>query len=197
MSAVIPPNPDLLQQMVDAVELVRQRLLRASAALRAAGVPYAVVGGNAVAAWVAMVDRGAVRNTQDVDILLRRADFEAAKAALVGAGFVYRHAAKLDLFLDGSDASPREAVHVVFANEFVRDGEPAANPDVSESQDMGSFQVLGLEALVKIKLTAYRRKDQVHVLDMLGVGLIDASWVKRLPPVLGARLQVLIDSPDA
>lgn len=144
-----------------------------------------------------MVDRGAVRNTQDVGIPLRRTDFEAAKAAIVGAGFVYRHAAKLDLFLDGSDASPREAVHVVFANEFVRDGELAANPDVSESQDMGSFQVIGLEALVKIKLTAYRRKDQVHVLDMLGVGMIDASWVKRLPPALGARLQELIDWPDA
>src|SRR5882762_3148452 len=111
--------------MVDAVELVRQRLLKASAALRGAGIAYAVVGGNAVAAWVATVDEAAVRNTQDVDILIRRADFPAAVAALNAAGFVHRHAAGLDLFLDGPAGNPRQAVHVIFASEFVRKGEPA------------------------------------------------------------------------
>ena len=54
--------------MERAVEKVRQRLLRAASALEQAGVPYAVVGGNAVAAWVSRVDEAAVRNTQDVDI---------------------------------------------------------------------------------------------------------------------------------
>ncbi len=33
---------------------------------------YAVAGGNAVAAWVSRVDEAAVRNTQDVDLLLVR-----------------------------------------------------------------------------------------------------------------------------
>lgn len=182
--------------MVDAVELVRQRLVRAAAAMKAANVPYAVVGGNAVAAWVATVDRAAVRNTQDVDVMIRRADFDSARAALEAAGFVYRQAAGLSLFLDGAKASPREAVHLVFAGEVVKPGEPAANPDVAESSDMGAFRVLNLEALVRIKLTAYRRKDQVHLLDMIGVGLIDQSWTKRLPPVLAERLQELLDSPE-
>ena len=45
--------------MIQAVEAVRERALRATAALAAAGVPYAVIGGNAVAAWVARVDRAA------------------------------------------------------------------------------------------------------------------------------------------
>jgi hypothetical protein len=57
--------------MVRAVEKVRERLRRATAALEGAGIPYAVVGGNAVASWVARVDEAAVRNTQDVDILLK------------------------------------------------------------------------------------------------------------------------------
>ncbi|MBX3316875.1 MAG: hypothetical protein KF902_08455 [Phycisphaeraceae bacterium] len=188
---------DLLQRMVDAVEHVRQRLLRASAALRGAGVDYAVVGGNAVAAWVATIDRAAVRNTQDVDVMIRRTDFDAAKAALERAGFVYRRAAGMDLFLDNAAASARDAVHIIFAGELVKPGEPAPNPDVSESTDMGAFQVLDLEALVRIKLTAFRRKDQVHLLDMLGVGLIDASWTNRLPAPLASRLQELVDSPDA
>jgi hypothetical protein len=61
-----------LERMVRAVEKVRDRLLRATAALEEAGVPYAVVEGNAVAAWVSRVDEAAVRNTQDVDIAIRR-----------------------------------------------------------------------------------------------------------------------------
>lgn len=182
--------------MVDAVAQVRQRLLRAAAALEHAGIPYAVAGDNAVAAWVATVDRAAVRNTQDVDILLRRDDMAAATLALESAGFVYRHAAGLDLFLDHQAASPRDAVHVVFASEIVRPGEPAANPDVTESVDGGSFRVLSLEGLVRIKLTAFRRKDQVHLMDLLSVGLIGPEWTKRLPAVLAARLQQLIDTPD-
>src|SRR5213595_2362149 len=76
------------ERMIRAVEKVRERLRRVVAALQAANVPYALVGGNAVAAWVSRVDETAVRNTQDVDILLRRTDLPSAKAALAKAGFV-------------------------------------------------------------------------------------------------------------
>src|SRR3954451_18863936 len=103
--------------MIRAVEKVRQRLLRAAAALEAAGVPYAIAGGNAVALWVSRVDEAAVRNTQDVDVLLRRSDLDAAKRALEAAGFVHRVVGKLDMFLDGPDAKARDSVHVIFANE--------------------------------------------------------------------------------
>jgi hypothetical protein len=41
----------LLDRMALAVERVRNRLLRAAAAFEAAGVPYSVANGNAVAAW--------------------------------------------------------------------------------------------------------------------------------------------------
>lgn len=195
MSASLPSSATLLQRMVDAVEQVRQRLLRASAALAAARIPYAVVGGNAVAAWVATIDQAAVRNTQDVDVLIRRADFAAARAALEAAGFIYRRAASLDLFLDDAAASPRQAVHLVFAGEIVKQGEPAPNPDVSESTDLGAFTVINLEALVRIKLTAFRDKDRTHLRDLIEIGLLDASWPARLPPVLGQRLQSLLDTP--
>ena len=72
-----------------AAEKVKERLRRATRALDQAGVPYAVVGGNAVAEWVARVDEDAVRNTRDVDILIRRPDFPAARACLEGVGFIY------------------------------------------------------------------------------------------------------------
>lgn len=189
-------NIDILQRMENAVIKVRQRLERAGAALRSAGVAHAVVGGNAVAAWVATVDEAAVRNTQDVDILVRRADFEAARAALESAGFSYRHVAGLDVFLDGPDAKARDGVHLVFAGERVRPGDAFALPEVTEFQMIGVQRIASLDALVRNKLAVFRRKDQVHVLDMIGVGLVDASWVARLPPELGTRLQQLLDTPD-
>jgi len=182
--------------MVNAVEKVRQRLLRAIAALQGAQVDYAVAGGNAVAAWVSSVDEDAVRNTHDVDILIRRSDFDAAKAALESAGFVYRHAAGMDVFLDGPTASPRTGIHLIFANEMVRPHEHAPNPDVSESAPAPDFRVLSLEALVRIKLTAYRDKDRTHLRDLIDVGLIDTTWPARFPPALGARLQALLDTPE-
>src|SRR5512134_1756989 len=103
------------ERMIRAVEKVRQRLRRAVAALEAARVPYAVAGGNAVAAWVSRVDEAAVRNTQDVDILVRRSDLEAITRAMQAAGFFYRHASGVDMFLDGPQAKARDAVHLVFA----------------------------------------------------------------------------------
>ena len=189
-------GPFSLERAVNAVEKVRQRLLKATAALNAAGVAYAVAGGNAVALWVSRVDEAAVRNTQDVDVLIRREDLAAARAALESAGLVYRHVASLDVFLDGPDAKPRDAVHIVFANEKVRPHEPLANPDVSESEDAGLFRVIDLEALVRIKLTAYRDKDRTHLRDLIEVGLIDADWLAKLPPILAERLGQLLDTPE-
>lgn len=175
---------------------VHERLRRATAALESAGVPYAVVGGNAVAVWVARVDEAAVRNTRDVDILLRRADLDDAKSALGKAGFIYRHVRGLDIFRDGPHAPVRESVHILFADERMRGDELVANPRMEESEPAEDFQILSLEALVRTKLNAWRLKDQVHLQDMLEVGLIDQSWVRRFPPELGTRLQHLIDTPE-
>lgn len=187
----------LWDRMVTAAEKVRDRLRRATAALEAAGVAYAVVGGNAVAAWVATVDPAATRNTQDVDLLLRRGDLDAAERALAPAGFVRANVDGVEMFLDGPAAGPRDAVHVVFAGESVRAANLVPAPDVTESTKPDHFRLVALDALVRMKLTAFRRKDQVHLLDMLEVGLIDATWPARFPADLAARLRSLIESPDA
>jgi len=182
--------------MIRAVERVRERLRRAVAALEAAGVRYALVGGNAVAAWVSRVDEAAVRNTQDVDILLRRADLPVAKTAMARSGFVYRHAASLDMFLDGPNARARDAVHLVFAGEKVRPDSLSATPDVTESEATESFRLVTLDALVRMKLTSFRDKDRTHLRDLIEVGLVDASWCVRLPSAMRARLQSILDNPE-
>lgn len=184
------------ERMIRAVQKVRERLLRAAAALDRAHLPYAVAGGNAVAAWVSRVDEAAVRNTQDVDLLLRRADLPAATRALQAAGFVHRHVASVDMFLDGSEAKPRDAVHIVFAGEKVRADYPAAAPDVDESEGTETFRLISLEALLRMKLTSFRDRDRTHVRDMIEVGLIDESWCARLPRVLAPRLRELLDDPN-
>jgi hypothetical protein len=42
-----------------------------------------------------------------------------------------------------------------------------------------------------------RDKDRTHLRDLIGVGLIDASWLPKLPPELAGRLKQILDTPDA
>ncbi len=194
---VVSFGQDVLDRMVLAVELVKQRLQRATSALESAGIKYAVIGGNAVAAWVAQVDPAAARNTVDVDLLVERSDFEKVKAALASAGFVHRHAAGIDMFLDGPKGKPREAVHVVFAGEKVRKEYVAPAPAINEVGRPQAFNVLSFDALVRMKLTSFRRKDQVHLQDMIDVGLLDYPYLDRLQPELAVRLKELLDHPES
>ncbi|HLJ09595.1 MAG TPA: hypothetical protein VKU82_00325 [Planctomycetaceae bacterium] len=182
--------------MAQAAEDVRARLARAAGALENAGVPYTIAGDNAVASWVGRKNRAAVRLTQNVDLIIRRVDFDAAAAALASAGFIHRRAAGVESFLDGPAAKARDALYILFAGERVRPNYEFPAAEVSESERTEEFRVLTLEALVRMKLTSYRRKDQVHLLDMMGVDLIDESWCRKLPPLLADRLKLLIDTRD-
>jgi hypothetical protein len=112
----------IIDRMVVAVEMVRERLLRAAKALEAAGVPYAVAGGNAVAAWVTTVDAAAAR-------------------------FVRRHVAGIEMFLDGPDAKARDAIRILVSGEKVKQDSIEPSPDVSASEDSTHFRVVSLEAL--------------------------------------------------
>ena len=196
MMAELVLQPISWERMIRAVEKVRERLNRAVQVLAEAGLDYAVIGGNAIAAWVSRVDESAIRNTQDVDILIRRSDLDAAKAALESAGFIYRHSSGIDMFLDGPGSKARDAVHIIFANEKVRSEYDEAAPDVTDSEPDKSFRVISLPAIVKMKLTSYRDKDRTHLRDLIDVGLVDQAWTNRLPEKLAARLQQLLDTPD-
>jgi hypothetical protein len=182
------------ERMIAAVEDVRERACRATAALKQAGIAHVVIGGNAVAAWVARVDKEAVRNTKDVDLLLRREDFPQAVEALQFVGFLHHNVNDIDVFIDGPEGSVRSGLHVVFAGEKVRARDLIPTPNVTESEPGPDFPVPTLDALVRMKLTAFRLKDKVHILDLLEVGLIDDSWRGRLPPELAGRLKEVIDS---
>ncbi|WP_339742339.1 hypothetical protein [uncultured Rubinisphaera sp.] len=184
------------ERMIGAVEKVRLRLQKTAAVLNEAHIAYALVDGNAVAAWVSRVDEAAVRNTRDVDILIRRTDLPSAITAMEAAGFVYRHAAGIDMFLDGPDAKARDAVHVVFANEKVRQEYVLPTPGVEEVELSNDVLVLTLESLVRMKLTSFRRKDQMHLIDFIDLEMVDETWPSRFQSPLSERLQELLDNPE-
>ncbi len=197
-------NPDMIEfrytgeqlyaRMERAVEKVNQRLRTTVQIVEAANIPYAVVGGFAVRAWVAQVDEAAVRTTRDVDILIREEDLPALIQAMSNAGFYYRQTAGLDMFVEHPDASARDAVHVLLSGRVEKTGDP--NPDVEPSTETTEFRTVPLRTLVAMKLNAFRRKDQVHILDMISLGLIDRSWLEYYSERLKLRLQELLDDPD-
>lgn len=196
-------GPVSWNRMSQGIEKVRDRLRRATSALEEAGIAYAVIGGNAVAAWVSRIDDSVVRATRDVDLLVRREDMDAIRSAMERAGFLHRSVSilggkgRIEMFLDGPRAKVRDAVHLIFASEKVGEDSIEPSPSVDRIDPANSeFRLLDLEALVTMKLTSYRDKDRVHLRDMLEIGQIDETWLDRVPPSLRDRLQALIDDPD-
>lgn len=187
---------DVLDRIEQAIAMVKERLRRAVTALEARGIPHAVVGGHAVAAWVARIDPAAVRTTVDVDLLVARADFDAVKAALESVGFIHSFTFGIDIFVDGPEGKAREAVHILFAGERVKPNDAVPSPDLSAAEILDGYRTIDLDRLVGMKLTAYRLKDRVHLLDMIDVGLIDAATLDRVPASLRPRLAELLANPD-
>jgi hypothetical protein len=120
----------------------------------------------------------------------------AVKAALEGVGFVHYELMDVHMFLDGPNGRPRDAVHLLFAGEKVRQmySEPA--PTLAYIDTHESHKLLALEPLVVMKLTSFRDKDRTHLRDMIEVGIVNDSWLPRLPAELAARLKELLENPD-
>ena len=172
-----------------AVDRVEKRLRKVAAALDEAGIKYAVIGGNAVAAWVARVDPSATRSTKDVDLLVEANDIDRITQALEAINFTREEVMGLTLFTDPDEPSVRSVVHLIWANQPVRPDYKFPAPSVDKVQrDPQGFCVLDLPALVHMKLTSHRDIDRVHIRDLFSVGLIDTSIKKSLPEELQDRL---------
>lgn len=184
---------DLWQEHVMALDDVTDRMRRICDALRTTGVPYALVGGQAVAIWVATKDPAAVRTTKDVDILLRRQDLPQARAAAISADMDYFEVLGVGMFLDRGDPNPRHAVHIVWADEKVRPNYDVPSPPVEQRQELTpGMEVVSLAGLVRMKLQSDRDQDRVHLRDMIDVGLIGRDLLADLPASLAGRLDALL-----
>lgn len=176
-----------------ALDEVTDRLQRIARALEEAGVAYALVGGQAVALWVATKDPAAVRTTKDVDILLRREDLPKARAAAASVALDYFEVIGVGMFLERSDPNPRKAVHLLWAGEKVRPEYPLASPTVDEREMLEPGKhVVSLAGLVCMKLMSNRDQDRVHLRDLIEVGLIERDLLRTLPLDLARRLDALL-----
>ncbi len=176
-----------------ALDEVTDRLQRITHALEGAGIAYALVGGQAVALWVATRDPAAVRTTKDVDILLRRDDLPGARAAAATVGFDYFEVVGVGMFLERTDPNPRKAIRLLWAGEKVRPEYPLASPTVDERQMLEPGKhVVSLAGLVRMKLLANRDFDRVHLRDLIEVGLVDRALLQTLPPDLASQLDALL-----
>jgi len=127
---------------------------------------------------------------------LRPEDFEAAKSALRAVGFFADQVMDVTVFLDGPNGKPNQGIHVLWAGQKVRQDHISVTPLPESSTKFSGKRVVDLVELVRMKLNSNRRKDQVHLLDLISVGLIDEDWPKKFEPPLAQRLQELLDDPD-
>lgn len=162
---------DTLDRMVRAPALVRERLLRATAALQDDGVHYGVIGANAVALYVAARDEGAVRNTPNVDILVNpvvvpddasvgsvRSDGtvrpgelpDETRKALEGAGFCFVESSiKPFAFLDGPNGNIRQAVRLWCCGDVIKPGtEPL--PELLFTLPTSPYRTVSLPCLGRV-----------------------------------------------
>jgi hypothetical protein len=188
--------PDLLERMERALQKVDERLRRAMDALTVASIPAAVIGAKAVAYWVGLKDEGLVRNTPNVDLLIDPSDTEASRTTLEKAGFIHvTGTTRPMLFLDGPSGRERQAVRLWFVGDVIRPGEDPL-PDLTYTLPAWPYRVPALPTLLRMKLSAHRTIDRVHVRDMIDAGLIDETWLGTVPVELRDRLQALLNDPN-
>ena len=131
--------------------------------------------------------RPAVRNTQDVDILLRRADLPAANdRSGRQVGFTYRRARGVDMFLMETTATGPQccSCHVRQAKKSAPH-ESSCLPPTSASVGTGLqfFRVISHWRRLSADQTERPIAPwiKVHLRDMLDVGLVDETWKASLP----------------
>lgn len=157
-------------------------------AFAAAGLEYRVIGGLATYLYVEASEPDAGRLTKDIDIAVRREDLERIARAVEPFGLTYRRAAGVDMLVQTDDLSARRAVHLVFTGEKVRPDYAEPAPELGAERRMRGVRVMPLQDLVRMKLTSFRLRDQVHVKDLDETGLITPEIEAGLSPLLRERL---------
>lgn len=176
-----------------ALDDVNERLQRITGALKHYQVPFAFVGGQAVAMWVATVEPAAVRTTKDVDLLIRREDLSAARAAALSVDMDYFEVLGVGMFLDRDDPNPRHAVRLIWAGEKVRPNCAHPSPTLDRCETLpGDRPIVSLPDLVLMKLMSNRDQDRVHLRDLIDVGLVNRELLQQLPPDVADDLDVLL-----
>jgi hypothetical protein len=183
-------------RVIGAANAERIRLQRTVQILSLAQLPFAIAGDHAIGHWIRQIDESAVRNPVDVDLVIRRSDFEQVRSELESAGFLYRETDGYLHFVEHKQVKRRRGIQLFIVNEQNKPHLILPVPDFSEADLSTEMRFLSLEKIVHILLIAFRNLEGMLLRDILGVGLIDQAWPAKYTPMLAARLQTILDDPD-
>lgn len=173
--------------MSDAADGSRRPLTRVLAAFDGAGIPYAVGGDHAAAAWLESAGGRAKAPPRRLDVIIREPDLSATEAALANAGFISSSRGSRR-FVDRTDQTA--SVEIYPTAPFPAPGDVVYEAHVIEAVKLGSMRVLERKALVTWLLGTFEKQERIYLKAMVRAGLIDRSW-KLHPPLLEERLHAI------
>ena len=159
-------------------------------------IPYALVGGMALAA------HGFVRMTQDVDLLMTREALETFKEKFEGRGYVLAFSGAQKTF---RDTETQVRIEILITGDYPGDGKPkpVAFPDPAVVfTERGGMRVIPIETLVELKLASgmsasHRLRDLADVQDLITTLKLPIEFVERLDSSVQEKFRNLWNSGQA
>ena len=175
---------DLLQeasQFYMAQGDVYTTLRRLTRRLEEERIPYALIGGMALAA------HGFVRMTQDVDVLMSVSGLTAFRERCVGRGYVPAFPGAQKTF---RDTETQVRIEILTAGDFPGDGKPkpVSFPEPTEaSVEQDGLRIVTLDKLIELKLASgisapHRLRDLADVQDLIVTLNLPLDFAERLDP---------------
>ena len=176
---------------------LQQTLRELAKKLDALGIAYAVVGG------MALLEHGYARMTEDVDLLVTRADLKKIHAGLEGLGYRREFAGSKNL----RDTSTQVKIEFVLSGDFPGSGKPQPlafpNPGEIEISEHDGVKFIGLAPLIELKLASGmtggpgRAKDLVDVQQLITLLRLPCDLAERLNEYVRPRYRSLWDELHA
>ena len=176
-------------------------LRRLTQRLDAEGIPYALLGG------LALAEHGYPRLTEDIDLLMTPSGLERFRQQLVGRGYRPALSRASGLSTGFRDAETGVRIEIVTTGEYPGDGlpKPVAFPD-PESRGvvvgLEGVRVVALEKLIELKLASgisapHRLRDLADVQDLIVRLKLPLELANRLDPSMQAAYRDLWEKAHA
>jgi len=196
---VRPTEPPLLPCSIEQLNAVmrdgRKQLDQAVESMTAADVPFALIGGKAVAAWIISADGVNDLGLRPIDLLIHERDADRALAALDIFGYAHRKY-RTQILLRNSDKSwDRGAIRLAYAGAQVRPEDLRPLPTPEQSCLVEGYRCLELPTLVEMLLAQFRIIDKAHVRSLAENDLVNADWLDRIDPTMAKRLKAILEDP--
>ncbi len=173
-------------------------LCRLTQRLDAEGIPYALLGG------LALAEHGYPRLTEDIDLLLTPSGLERFRRRLVGRGYRPAFSGAKKTFRD-TETGVR--IEIVTAGEYPGDGlpKPVTFPDPTTpgmTVEVAGIRIVTLEKLIELKLASgmsppHRLRDMADVQDLIARLRLPLTLTKRLDPSVQAAYRDLWEKTHA